>query len=359
MATRRTDWSEVKRTHLLALILLLALVVALPTPSGELTSRREVALLVAWVGVLATAWAVWFRRELLDLFWVVAAVGGLLTYLFRDSAFLLSSLVIWRFWLLYREKRMAKLNLWLVLGLGLGSVPATQAQRLEAPQVIGTITAPAPASTKASTSALAGDNMAYLKGYKINDLTSCRQVDVVPWSLNEENRQARLILRDKLRLSTELKYFDWSVYQTMDTEGSVTFIFERMLSDGAREYYLTKGHVFNRIVKRGTLKSVAEMKKLTNLIDSPALEFYHEDGSRLSFLPGSAGSSKLRVYLAPKAGARILPPLYIDGRHCSRPESAFDQDDEPNKQNSNAPALPSAPVAGGASSAGGSAPAAK
>ncbi len=338
MAFKLPDWTELQRTHLLSLILLLGFIVAIPTPLGDLTSRRDVALLLVWVGTLVTAWAMWFRRDLADLFWVVATLGAFLSFLFRDTVFPMFGLVVWRVWLLYRERRISKLSV--VALFFFVAYPSAQAQKAINPNA-------------RSASSMSGDNMAYLKGYKLNDMTSCLQIDVVPWSLNVENRQARLLLRDNLRLSTERKYSDWSVYQTMDTEGSVTFIFERIQSDGAREYYLTKGSIFNRIVRRGKTKSIAEMKKLTNLIDSPALEFFHEDGSRLSFLPGSSGSSKLRVYLAPKLGARLLPPLYLEGRHCSRPESAFDQDDEPGKQNPASAKPQSAPIAGGASSAGG------
>lgn len=332
MAIKIPDWTELQRTRVLGIILLLGLIVAMPVPAGDLTSRHDVSLLLVWLGVFATAWSLWFKRDVSDLFWVVAVLGAFLSFLFRDSLFSLVSLVIWRGWLFYRERRISTLSKLGVMTLALfcGSLGA---QEVALPS---------------------GDNTAYLKGYKINDLTSCLQVDVVPWTLSDDNRQVRRILRDSLRLSSELKYSDWSVYQTMGSDESNTFIFERTQSDGAKEYYLTKGSVFNRIVKRGKIKSIAEMKNLTNLIDSPALEFYHRDGSRLSFLPGSSGSSKLRVYLAPKAGARLLPPLFLEGRHCSRPESAFDQDDEPGKASSaNAPKPRSAPIAGGASSAGG------
>jgi hypothetical protein len=333
MAIKLPEWTELRRTHLLGLLLLLGLVVAMPVPEGDLSSRNDVSLLLIWVGTLVTAWSMWFRRDLADLFWVVALIGAFLAFLFRGTMFSLVSLVIWRVWLFYRERRVSRLGS-MALALLFGVAHAQTSATTPAPVV--------------------GDNPAYLKGYKINDVTSCRQVDVVPWTLNVENRQARLLIRDSLRLSTELKYSDWSVYQTMDPEGSTTFIFERSQSDGAKEYYLTKGAVFNRIVKRGTTRTVAEMKNLTNLIDSPALEFYHRDGSRLSFLPGSSGTSKLRVYLSARPGARLLPPLFLEGRHCTRPESAFDQDDQPGRQSTapGAPAMPSAPVAGGASSAG-------
>lgn len=324
------DWNEAQRTRVLALVLLLALVVALPVPTGNLLSRQDVALLLIWLGAIGSSWALWFRRDLLDLFCVVAFVGALLSILFRHSWFSMVSLVTWRVWFFYRERRISRLSIFLLC--------------------LGSLNVVAKSSTTKS-----GDDMTYLKGYKLNDLTSCRQVDVVPWSLGEENKQARLLLRDRLRLSSETKYSDWSVFQTMDTDGGVTFIFERIQGDGTSEYHLAKGQVFNRIIKRGKTRSVAEVKNLKNLIDSPALEFFHEDGSQLSFLPGSSGSSKLRVYLASRAGARILPPLYLDGRHCSRPESAFDQDDDPGKK-SNAGGQPptSAPIAGGAASAGSS-----
>lgn len=328
------EWNDIQRNRILALLLLLAFVVSMPTPTGSLTSRQDVAILIIWIGTLCTAWSVWFRRDLLDLFWVVAALGALLSFLFKNTVLSLVGLVIWRVWFFYREKRVSSLVVVLVILL---FSPMAKA---------------ATESPVSTSSTAVGDNIAYLRGYKINDLTSCRQVDVVPWTFNKDNRQVRLLLKDRLRLSTEIKYSNWSVYQTMDPEGNVTFIFERTQSDGSSEYQLTKGNVYNRIVKHGRNRSVAEVKDLKNLIDSPALEFYHEDGSRLTFMPGSGGSSKLQVYLAARPGARILPPLFIDGRHCSRPESAFDQDDSSGKKAAGSPPAPTAAVVGGVSSAG-------
>lgn len=325
--------------------MLLGLVIAIPVPTGDLTSRQDVALLLIWVGTLCQAWSLWFRRDLTDLFWVVALLGAFLAFLFNRVMMPGVLLVVWRTWLWYRERRTSHLSLVILTGLSLSAWPSLAEAKVAVPKSNKIV----PTSSTA-----VGDNAAYLKGYKINDLTSCRQVDVVPWTFGEDNRQARMLLRDRLRLSTEMHYSDWSIFQTMDPDGEVTFIFQRLHPDGAKEFQLTKGSTYNRIIQRNKTREVSAVKDLKNLIDSPALEFYHEDGSRISFMPGSSGSSKLRVYLAPRPGARILPPLYLEGRHCSRPESAFDQDDDSGKRTPGSPATPSAPVVGGAAGAGGS-----
>lgn len=341
MQFRRPTLSEIQRTRLLAMVLLFALVLSLPGPVGDLKSKEELALLMVWFGALLTTWSLWFRRDLLDLFWVVATIGSLLMYFFSGTKFLIFSFIVWRYWFYFRESRTRNLNilLFVLAFAGLMNPGYLIAQTV---------------STQSSST---GDSAAYLKGFKINDLTSCRQVDSIPWTFGEGNRQVRLLLRDRLRLSSEMQYSDWSVYQTMDSDGIVTLIFERLHSDGAKEYQLTKGSTFNRIIKRKRTSEVATVKDLKNLIDSPALEFLHQDGSRLSFMPGSSGSSKLRIYLSPKPGARILPPLFLEGRHCTRPESAFDQDDDTGKLTPGATPAQIAPVAGGSATAGGAPPA--
>ena len=315
---------EIKRSRLLALGLLLSLLLVIDAPDGSLKNNANLLLFVLWASILATSWSIWFKRSLSDLFWVLAIFCSTMLFIQKIAYLPLFALVVWRLWLGMREKRSASMSL--IIFLLLGTTSFVNAQDLSK----------------------GGDNFKYLTGFEINDLTSCGQVDLIPWKFKDNNRQTRLLLRDKLRLSTEKKYSDWSVHQVMDPDGIVTFIFQRLQEDGASEYLITKGAIFNRIVKRGRERRVTEMRNLSNLIDSPAFEFFHKDGSRVTFLPGSSGNSKLRVYLAAKPGSRVLPPLFLEGRSCTKPESAFDvEEDTENPSTMNAPAFGGSAAAAG------------
>lgn len=170
-----------------------------------------------------------------------------------------------------------------------------------------------------NSSPLSAKTSKAISGYALEDIVSCSFMDRIPWRFKEAGRKTRLLINDQLRLSSETAEARWEIYQVMDKEGFVTFIFRRALPSGQWESIVTRDSDFSRVLSLAKgRKSVTERQNLKTLIDRPALTFENSKGSSLSLIPGSTGTSALSIQLS-QAGGRMLPPLFIRGSTCARP----------------------------------------
>jgi hypothetical protein len=178
------------------------------------------------------------------------------------------------------------------------------------------------------------------KGLTLNQIASCRVIDQLPWVFRKTNRKSRLLLRDRLRLSTDSDFSTWEVHQVMDQNGYISYVFRRPLSDGRFESIVTKENFYNRIIDSGGTRVVADARNLSTLIDRPALTFYAEDESYAVYMPGLAGKNSFVVTY--KGG---VAPLYLRGPSCDRVNALGENPYEPSSGGSEAGAG-AAPAAG-------------
>ncbi len=184
----------------------------------------------------------------------------------------------------------------------------------------------------------------YLTGYTLYDITSCGLIDQIPWKFRADRKKSRLILKDKLRYMNQTTFSDWSLFQVLDAGGFATFIFRRPTANGRFESLVLKDTVFNRVVDTKFGPKTVESQDLTTLINRPAVAFYSQEGGSIVFSPSSNGNSMLTFQQAANSG-RLLPPVFIRGTICDRPEDEEDSDRQ-QKQNAQPPA-PTAPKAPG------------
>ena len=187
----------------------------------------------------------------------------------------------------------------------------------------------------------------YLSGYEVRDLTSCSMIDQIPWKFRPDRRKIRLLLRDSLRHQTETVFATWEIHQVMDGDGFVSYVFRRALANGRFESIVTKDLTFNRIVDTPQGPKTTEVQDLRTLINRAALTFYHSDGSTVAYWPSSVGKSALIVTQGQVGGGRSLPPVYLRGNYCDRPDDEENSDAMTKKITPPAAAAPAAPAPGG------------
>lgn len=165
----------------------------------------------------------------------------------------------------------------------------------------------------------------YLTGYGIVDYSSCTVYDRIPWKFSPDRRKKRLILRDKLRHQLETTFKTWEVYQVMDGDGYVSYVFRNALPDGRYDSIVVKDTIYNRFVETPRGKKQTEFQDLRGLVNRPAIAFYGSDGGSISLLPSSIGRSALVIQQG-KADGRLMPPIYLRGNTCDRPDDDEDSD---------------------------------
>jgi len=165
----------------------------------------------------------------------------------------------------------------------------------------------------------------YLSGFELKDITSCLTVDTIPWKFRPDRRKTRLLLKDRLRHQSQTTFSEWSVFQVMDGDGFVSYVFRRPLSSGRNESMVVKDTVYNRVLDTARGPKTVESQDLRTLINRPALTFYHQDGSTVTYSPSSVGRSALVIQQAQTAG-RLLPPVFLRGNFCDRPDDDEDAD---------------------------------
>lgn len=315
------------RTRLLGVILVLATLLTLPSPAGTL-SFLQVALSVQMLALAAFAWSLWFRPDLQWTLWGASFLLSLFLFFRGVTLFPALLLSLWFIWYRIRLKNLAKLKVLTALLLSASAASLWAKSSTVKP---GDIQIPA-----------------YLRGYALNEIVSCGQVDKIPWKFRAEGRKTRLILKDTLRLNSETKFSTWEIYQVMDKYGYVSYIFRRALKSGQYESIVAKENHYNRIIETAKGKKVVDVQNLKNFINRAVFTFTHADEGTVSYLPGLAGRSVITMQLS-QAEGRLLPPLFIKGSVCDRPsdENAMGDQAAGGTTDSGPPA-PAAPAAGAA-----------
>lgn len=161
---------------------------------------------------------------------------------------------------------------------------------------------------------------------KVSQINSCATVDRIPWVSKTGGKRTRKIFKDELRLDREKIFSTWEMFQVLGQDGEVSFIFQRMRSDGKEEYIAAKGDVTERImeVRKGSRRLV-DKQNMKPLINRTAISFMHKDGARVEFVPGQTGKSTAVLFPTNDVGVS-LAPVYLKGISCDKPESFNDDD---------------------------------
>ncbi len=193
-----------------------------------------------------------------------------------------------------------------------------------------------------------------VEGFKLKDITSCGVVDKIPWKFRPDGRKARLLIKDNLRFQSETNFEPWELFQIMDREGFVSYIFRHTLVSGRLESIIIKDTVYNRVLETPKGNKTIESQSLKSLVNRQALAFYHADGSSLVYSPSSVGRSSLTLQQGQLGTGRILPPVFLRGNYCDRPDDEEDSDNQSRRAVQASPG--SAPTAAPSGATGGSTP---
>lgn len=298
------------KTRLMAVLFGIGIFAALPIPVSAMSNFWKVIIPLLWFMVGVFAWSIWFSVELTWPLWMVSTVLSLIVWLKGGPVIPLLLLAAWGPWYRIRTEREKK----------------SRGSTLKLVALLAFVGAPAFAKGKSGKDSVTPGSVMipkYLRGYELNDLSTCLKIEEIPWRFRPDNRKTRLILRDTLRLGSETKFSTWEAHQVMDNEGYVTYIFRRVLASGQYESLVIKDNIYNRILETAKGPKITERQNLRNLINRPVFTFFHADGSTLAYLPGLAGRSLVTVQLS-QAEGRLLPPLFLKGSICDRPEDEKD-----------------------------------
>jgi|GEM_PF-1343591 len=305
------DLDAQSRTRLIGSVLALSFVATLPTPTPQRPWAWNLPVLLLWVGVSFLAWSSWYRPAWARLAWflslVLAFVGGFVAGTWLQ----LGLLAAWGLWISQRRNRVAREG-------------AQRSGQLKSIALVGSLVLGAFSAQAAGKADPASTIPKYLLGYRVVEIASCARIDQIPWKFRPDGRKTRLVIRDSLRLNTEVKFADWEIHQVMDREGYITYVFRRPVGNGRFESYVTKDAAYNRILDTPRGPKVVEVQNLKTFINRPVLTFSSADGSTVAFEPGLAGTSALNLQFAPSESGRVAPPVYLRGNFCNRPESEVD-----------------------------------
>lgn len=190
----------------------------------------------------------------------------------------------------------------------------TQSQKL-----LGGLIILASSSIWAQTTPVKASIPKAVSGYALEDIVSCVFLDRIPSKFKNDGRTTKLLIKDQLRLSSELEAVLWEVHQIMDQEGFVTFVLRRPVGNGEWESFAFKE--LQRIHTIGTSSGRNRMKKVQDikaLIDRPVMTLENSKGSTVSVIPSSSGVVTLSIQLS-KGEGRLLPPVFVRGSTCERP----------------------------------------
>ncbi len=161
---------------------------------------------------------------------------------------------------------------------------------------------------------------------KVSQINSCATLDRIPWVSKTGGKRTRKIFKDELRLDREKIFSTWEMFQVLGQDGEVSFVFQRLRSDGKEEYIAAKGDVTERIMEvRKGRRRLVDKQNMKPLINRTAISFMHKDGSRVEFVPGQTGKSTAVLFPTNDVGVS-LAPVYLKGISCDKPESFNDDD---------------------------------
>ena len=347
------------QTRLWAAALALGVFASLPVPHpSSMPEVVWVAIFALWILIPLLAWVSWKSAAYVLPLWTLCALFSLVLMLKSHYGLSFFLVVLWGVYLWVRSEREArgqKVAL-LILGLASFSMHRAQAQlgdmtpaerdavqkekdfdaKTQAESKTTAVTPPAK-DTKNKTPELPE----YLKGYVLEDILSCGALDLLPWKFRTDNRQNRMIFKDRLRLSSEAKFEDWELHQIVDGDHRVTFIFRHLLAPKQWESIILRDEIFNRVRDTGSGPKTIQTQNLSAFINRAALNFVAEDGSMVSYIPSPAGRSSILIQHSMKPNERMLAPVILKGSICTRPKDE-DEAGSKDKAQKTAPATPGA-----------------
>jgi hypothetical protein len=275
------------RSRMFVVLGSLGLLAALPLPGGQENVWRVALLAALALGLALQTWAVWYRKDWVAPIWIFCFVLALV--MAWKSGFWLSAILqaVWGLWVRERMSRGAFVWFFVVMSAG-----HAQAQTNSAGELPGQI-----------------------KGHTLEGLSSCIEVDKIPWVFRKTERQSRLLLRDRLKLSTQPDEALWEIHQVMDKGGNSSFVFRRPLNNGSYEAIVTKDTFYNRIVDTPGSRKIVKVHKYTTMVDRPVLTFINKQGSSVVYKPGPVGRAQLVLNFK---GNSFIPPLALMGTNCER-----------------------------------------
>jgi hypothetical protein len=283
------------------------MLVAFPLPSPSWDIASQVAVFVLYAATLGWALSTLWWGAWSNLCGVLSFLAAFFLLLRSDIVLPVFVVSVFGLWTLVRSRRLARsknlerraLVLALVPLLSWGALAQSVTPRKVIPKE--------------------------LSGLLLNEFSSCAMIDQIPWRFRPDGRKTRMLISDRLRSNTEVRFSQWQVHQVMDPNGFVSYIFRRPLASGRFESIITKNLIYNRVVDTPRGRRTVEVQELKNLVNRPVLSFFHEDGGSVTYSPSSIGNALLTLQQASTTG-RSLPPIFLRGNYCDRPESQEDID---------------------------------
>jgi len=290
------EWlsAEPYRSRSILATFMLGVVVAMPIPVLSPLSVVALLLLLLWLCLIMFCYSLFFKPQ---WFWVMALVSLLVAF---------SHALASRYWLifgvlvlslLWARRRNIRLKVFLLLLF----------------------------STTGALAARPNLGLPGMEERRLDGLSSCGNLDKIPWKFRLDLRKTRMLFSEEMRLSSDESVYLWELYQVMNPDGLVTFIFRRKLPNGDFLSLAARDFKFIEVRSSPERSEATQRQNFKHLINRPALMFYRADGSEVSYMPGSVGKSTIMIQFAQSNGL-YLPPVYIRGNFCDRPASLSESD---------------------------------
>lgn len=276
-----------------------------PIPHEMFTQGVNLMILFYWIILFLYIWSIWFQDSLKNLFYFLSLLFSFIISLVAAQWYVFFSILFLGLWSYKRASRL-KISSVLLLSVSLNSFAQFDED---------------------------SNKQEFLDGYHLRNVISCSAIDKIPWQLRSDGRKVRLILKDKLKFSNDSQAFVWELFQIINPQGLVTYVFKKVRENAkgkvGHEYIAVRGDKMERIIQsdKSSTSSIVpvESHNLKQLINRTAFTFYHEDGSVLEYVPGPTERST--VIIKPMhQGGYTLSPIYLTGLGCDRPESLSEDD---------------------------------
>lgn len=311
-----------RRYRVWSAFLSLGIFAALPVPREDFGAVVFYVLVLLWISTALLSYVSFFETSLVAPVWTASFLLSLVLMWKAASASAAILLGLWMGWRSLRNLRLKRAGLILCATISWTSANADVNPRALPDEKLF------PTETTflepvATPSAIVVPSA--LTGFKLKELSSCAALEEVPWRFRPDGRKTRMVLRDSFRFQSHTTFHEWQVHQVMDREGLVSYIFRRPVGAGRFEALVVKDATYNKVIENETQTKTIEAHDLRSLINRPALTFYHHSGATISYHPSSVGRSALIVSHALDTG-RLIPPLFVRGASCDRPEGEANED---------------------------------
>ena len=272
----------------------MGVVVAMPIPVLSSLSTVSLLLLLLWMCLIFFCYSLFFKPK---WFWMISFVSLLVSFAHALTShywMIFGTLVLS---LLWARRRNIRLRVFVLLFF-VSPMSFTRALNMGIPG---------------------------MEERRLDGLSSCGNLDKIPWKFRPDLRKTRMLFSEEMRLSSDESVYLWELYQVMNSDGLVTFIFRRKLPNGNYLSLAARDFKFIEVQSSPERSEATQRQNFKHLINRPALIFYRADGSEVSYMPGSVGKSTIMIQFAQSNGL-YLPPVYIRGNFCDRPASLNESD---------------------------------